>query len=327
MKKANPMKVVYYAAYARDVVGPAIAATPGITLQYADSADALPQQLADADAFVTVGPTYNPAVASAVASATNLKWIQTLSAGFETLEKFGVPSHVTVTNAGDSWSIAVAEHAMTLLLALAKRIPEVALKQAKRNWDRSIMTRMSNLQGRTMVVVGFGSIGQNVAQRAKAFGMRIVAVNRDIKPFDTADEVLPPEQLHAALQKADAVVIAVPGQGTGHLFNREAFAACKKGAVVINVARGNVVDQQALSEALQSGHLGGAGLDVTEVEPLPENDPFWEAPNLLLTPHVAGGGELVKEKLAELVVDNIGRRTRGEDLRFVVMRATEGSSN
>ncbi|MBP0623349.1 D-2-hydroxyacid dehydrogenase [Cupriavidus consociatus] len=315
------MKFVFYGAFGRDVVGPAIAAAPGVVLQYADTAETLAEYLADADAFVTVGPAYTPAVANAVASASKLQWIQTLSAGFETLERLGVPAHITVTNAGDSWSIAVAEHAMALLLALAKQIPDAVRQQGSHAWDRRVMPRMSNLQGRTMVIAGFGSIGQAVAQRAKAFGMRIVAVTRNIKPSDLADAVFPPEELHEALQQADALVIAVPGQAdTVRMFNQAVFLACKKGCVVINVSRGNVVEQKALADALKSGHLGGAGLDVTEIEPLPEADAFWDMPNLLITPHVAGGGELVKEKLAALIIDNINRKKRGDNLRFVVMR-------
>lgn len=320
------MNVAFLGKFGREVVGGAVARVPGVRLQHADTVEQLVPLMGEAEALMLVGPMYSPAVASAVAGARKLRWIQTLSAGYENLQKFGVPTGVTVTNAGDSWAIGVAEHAMALLLALAKRLPEAVTNQRKHVWDRGIFERMASLQGRTMVVVGFGAIGQAVAQRSRAFGMNVFAVTREAAPSPLADRVYPASELEKALQLADAVVLAVPSSPqTVHLLSERTLHACKPGCMVINVARGDVVDQDALAAALRSGHIGGAGLDVMVPEPLPESNALWDAPNLVITPHVAGGGELVTAKLAELVTDNMARHLRGDQLRCAVNAGGTGS--
>ena len=319
------MNVAFFGKFGREVVGGAVARVPGVRVQHADTVEQLLPLLDEAEALLMVGPMYSPAVASAVAAARKLRWIQTLSAGYENLQKFGVPPGVTITNAGDSWAIAVAEHAMALLLALSKRLPEAVTNQRNHVWDRGIFERMASLQGRTLVVVGFGAIGQAVAQRARAFGMNVFAVTRDAAPTSLADRVYPAGELENALQLADAVVLGVPSSPeTVRLLNERTLSACKRGCMVINVARGDVVDQDALAAALRSGHLGGAALDVMVPEPLPESNALWDAPNLLITPHVAGGGELVTAKLAELVTDNMMRHLQSEQLRCVVRIGTAG---
>lgn len=314
------MKVAFLGKFGREVVGGAVAALPGVEVHYAETEEQLPPLLADAQALMLVGPMYSSAVARAVGAAPRLRWIQTLSAGYENLQKFGVPAGITVSNAGDSWAVPVAEHALALLLALAKRLPEAVQLQQRHVWDRGIFARMASLQGRTLAVVGFGAIGQAVAQRARAFGMTVFAVTQDARPSELAHRVYPANELERALQLADAVVLAVPSSPqTVHLMNARTLRACKAGCMLINVARGDVVDQNALAEALRCGHLGGAGLDVMETEPLPEASSLWDAPNLIITPHVAGGGELVTAKLAQLVSENVGRHVAGAALRCVVL--------
>ncbi|WP_185715900.1 D-2-hydroxyacid dehydrogenase [Burkholderia sp. Bp9004] len=314
------MNIVFFGKFGREVVGPAIAAIPGAVVHYADDVEQLAAVAPQAHGLVLVGPGYTPAVAAALASATELRWVQTLSAGYENLQRFGVPPDVTVTNAGDAWSVSVAEHAMALILALAKRLPEAVRQKERRDWDRQMMARMTSLHGRTIVLVGFGSIGEQVAQRAKAFGMRIVAVMRKPKPSNLADCIYPASELHAALRLADVAAIAVPsGADTANLINERALRECKRGCLLINIARGEVVDQDALADALHSGHIGGAGLDVAVPEPLPEGSALWRAPNLIITPHVAGGGELVMAKLAELVADNVHRELSGQALRCIAI--------
>lgn len=314
------MNIVFLGKFGRDVVAPAIAGVPGAVVQCADTAEDLARVIQDATALVMVGPAYTTPLARLVAGASKLRWIQTLSAGYESLQHLGVPRGVTVTNAGDAWSVSVAEHAMALMLALAKRLPDAIRQQQRGQWDRTVMARMNSLHGRTLVIVGFGSIGQAVAQRAKAFEMKVIAVMRTPKPSVLADRVLPASDLEQALQVADIVVLAVPSTGeTVKLLNRRALRSCRPGCILINVARGNVVDTDALLEALHSGRLAGAGLDVVDPEPLPDSSAVWDAPNLLLTPHVAGGGELVTQILAELVSDNVARHMKGQPLRCVVM--------
>jgi phosphoglycerate dehydrogenase-like enzyme len=314
------MEIVFLGSFGRDVVGPAVAGMPGVVVHYADSVEELSATIGQAEGLMLTGPAYTAPVATAVAGASKLRWVQTLSAGYENLQRLGVPPGVTVTNAGDAWSIPVAEHAMALLLALVKRLPEAVRQQERRVWDRRMFAHMVSLQGRTLVVVGFGSIGRAVAQRARAFGMQIVAVTRTPRPSELADRVYPSSELPSALQLADVALIAVPSHGdTVHLVNERTLRACKPGCILINVARGDVVNQRALADALRSGRIAAAGLDVTDPEPLPKASALWDVPNLLITPHVAGGGELVTAKLAELVVDNVSRQLLGQELRCVVI--------
>ncbi|MEM5312559.1 D-2-hydroxyacid dehydrogenase [Paraburkholderia sp. JHI869] len=314
------MKLVFFGKFARETVGGAIAAVPDVLLSYAEEVSELAEAVVDAEGLILVGPAFSAEVAAAVSGAPKLRWIQTLSAGYENLQRFGIPREVTVTNAGDSWAIPVAEHAMGLLLALVKHLPEAVKQQERREWGRHFAPQMSSLQGRTMALVGFGAIGKAVAQRARAFGMDIIAVTRSGKPSELASRVYPTSELKSALKIADVVVVAVPSHGdTMNLMNAETLRACKAGSILINVARGDVVDQDALGDALHSGHLSGAGLDVTNPEPLPETSSLWDAPNLLITPHVAGGGNFVTNRLAELAVENVSRQLRGQELRCVVI--------
>jgi phosphoglycerate dehydrogenase-like enzyme len=315
------MKLVFFGRFARETVGGAVASVPDVRLCYAEDVHELARAVVDAEGLILVGPAFSAEVAHAVSNASKLRWIQTLSAGYENLQRFGVPRGVTVTNAGDAWAIPVAEHAMGLLLALAKRLPEAVKQQERREWGRQIMPQMSSLEGRTMVMVGLGSIGKAVAQRARAFGMDIIAVTRSGRQSELASRVYPLAGLKSALQLADVVVLAVPSNDdTMNLMDEEALQACKPGCFLINVARGDVVNQDALAKALRSGQLAGAGLDVTNPEPLPKTSSLWDAPNLLVTPHVAGGGNFVALKLAELAVENVGRQLRGQELRCVVLR-------
>lgn len=314
------MNIVFLGKFGHDVVAPAIEQVPGAVLHSVDTADEFAAVTHQMEGLVMSGPAYTEPIARLVAGASRLRWIQTLSAGYESLQRLGVPAGVTVTNAGDAWSVSVAEHALALMLALAKRLPDAIRQQQRRAWDRELMERMSSLYGRTLVIVGFGSIGKAVAQRAKALGMKIIAVMSTPKPSEHADKVFGACDLEQALGEADAVLLAVPStSATANLMNQQTLRACKPGCVLINVARGNVVDTEALLEALHSGRLGGAGLDVVDLEPLPDSSPVWGAPNLLITPHIAGGGELVTRILAELVSENVARQLKGQPLRCVVI--------
>ncbi len=171
-----------------------------------------------------------------------------------------------------------------------------------------------------MLIVGLGHIGGELARRARGFGMRIVAVTRSQKRSDNVDEVHGLEALHAVLPSADviAVTIALAPQ-TRHLMGREAFAACKRGAILINVARGGLIDQAAMCAALRSGQLGGAALDATDPEPLPKDDPLWTCPNVLISPHTASSGSAAGvTRTVSGVLENLQRLRSGLPLLNVV---------
>jgi phosphoglycerate dehydrogenase-like enzyme len=315
------VKVAYWPSMAGQEIAAALRAIPGVELALAHNAPELAAALPDAEVLVIGAHFFDAKVAATLKEqARRLRFIQSFTAGYEEMQAHGVPQGVLVANAGDAWSPAVAEHGMALLLALVKCLPAAIFSQRERRWDRSHAARMDGLAGRTVAIVGYGSIGREFARRAKAFGMRTVALSRSAKPDALADESLPMSALLPALGRADAVLVAAPySRETHHLIGRREFAACKKGAILINVARGGLVDPQALAEALRDGHLSGAGIDVTEPEPLPDGHALWAAQNLIVTPHVAGAsGQVGRDRLAAVVSENVARFVRGEPLRHLV---------
>ena len=273
---------------------------------------------ADMAMFAGVGTAYGPALAQAVRAAPRLRWLQLLSTGQEALEQNGVPAHVTVTGVGNSSAAVVAEHAMALLLALARRIPEAAVQGQRAKWDRSLAANVTSLEGKTLCLAGYGRIGKEIARRAQAFGMRCIAVNRSGRNDapDLAQQVLPVARMREALAQAQALAISLPlASDTQGLFGAREWAACKRGALIVNVGRGATIDTASLVAALHEGQIGGAGLDVTEPEPLPDGHPLWTAPGVLISPHVGGAGSAEGlKRLAALVQENIRRFRAGEPL-------------
>lgn len=280
-----------------------------------------PEDLAAAalrsEAMVLPAAAYTPAVAEALARAGSpCRWLQLLSAGYETLVLHGVPPAVEVTNAGSVWSPMVAEHAMGLMLAVARRLPRVLGAQARAQWDGAIREDMEMLLDGHVVIVGMGSIGGEVARRAHAFGMRVTGVSRSGRPHPDADAVLPVSRLREALAQADYVVSAVPGSPESEgLIGEGELAACPAHAVLVNVGRGSVVDTDALVNALHRGTIAGAALDVTEPEPLPDGHPLWSAPNAIVAPHLGGAAPVrYYERLARHIAANVRARIAQQPL-------------
>ena len=267
---------------------------------------------ADAALLAGVASGYTAALAAAVRRAPRLRFLQLIATGTEGLERHGVPPHISVADVGEAMAAVVAEHAMALMLALARRIPEAALQGARGVWNRpAVMAGIGSLEGKTLCLVGFGRIGKEIARRARAFGMGCIAVNRsgrNVAP-ELAGEVFPIGLLPQALSQADVLAISLPDAAdTRGLFDARMWSACRPGALVVNVGRGAVVDSDALVAALASGHIAGAGLDVTEPEPLPEGHPLWNARGALITPHVAGAGSPQSlQRLTALIAENLSR--------------------
>jgi len=180
---------------------------------------------------------------------------------------------------------------------------------ARGEWDGTMSRRARSLEGGTLLIVGLGHIGREVAKRARAFGMRIEAVTRTPRREPLVDAVHPMPQLHARLREADAVVLcAALTPETTHVLDAVTLAACKPGALIVNVGRGGLIDHAALMLALEAGRLGGAGLDVTEPEPLPAHHPLWFCPGVIVSPHFAGGGSVASmERLATGAAANARR--------------------
>ena len=258
--------------------------------------------------------------------APNLKWIQAPSAGVEFVASIPelVSSDVLLTNTRGAHGPSIGEHTMALLLAMARHIPESVDQQRAHVWDRSVIYRTAReVGGLTMGIIGFGSLGRGIAQRAVGFDMTILAVDAqavDGTPF--TDEVWPVSRLDDLLEQADVVVVACPLTGeTRHMIGAPELARMKPDAYLIVVSRGGIVDEDALADALRAGHLAGAALDVTEVEPLPADHPLWDVPRLLLTPHTAGASARKERRVVEIFCDNLRRFQNGEPLINLVDKA------
>jgi phosphoglycerate dehydrogenase-like enzyme len=304
--------------YLADLLGGAPAIGFGRVRSTAELAGALP----DADGIVMLGHFYTADVAALVREkGRRLRWIQLTTAGYDGFTFHGVPSTIAVTNAGHSHAPMVAEHAVTLLTALTRRLDLFAEPQSRHVFDRRIALPLATLEDSTVAILGYGGIGRETARRAKAFGARVVAVARSARQDEFADAIVPAHQLHAVLAQADSLVVtAALTEETKGMIDAHAMAAMKPGGVLVNIARGAIVDTTALVEALMSGRLAGAGLDVTDPEPPPPDHPLWSCPNLIVTPHISGmGSPAVRRRIGTLVMDNLARFVAGEDLRHRVM--------
>jgi phosphoglycerate dehydrogenase-like enzyme len=259
-----------------------------------------------------------------LARATNLVWVQAMSAGVDrymSLAPLVENERLVLTNQRGAHGPAIADHCFAMLLTLTRDLRFFADQQREQKWAREGSGKQPfALEGRTMFVVGLGGIGTEVAERAHGFGMRVIATRRsgsDNPAF--VERVGKPDEMLAMLPEADVVALCVPlTPETEGLFDARAFAALKPGAILINIARGKVVDTQALLEALDSGRLGGACLDVTDPEPLPDKHPLWRAQNVVITPHVAADAELTVERTWSLLRENVRRFGAGEPLLNVV---------
>jgi phosphoglycerate dehydrogenase-like enzyme len=250
--------------------------------------------------------------------APRLKFVQSASAGTdqydrEVLRKAGI----RLASGQGVNANAVSEHAIALMLALLRRLPEARDNQAKRFW-RGMMGDFSKREdeagGKTAVVVGLGRIGGRIARLAKALGMHVVGVRQNVAGgAEGADEVHSFRDLKAVLPRADFLILACPlTEETRHLVDAAALALLKPTAQVINVARGRVVDEPAIVAALQEGRIAGAALDVTAEEPLPADSPLWAMPNVLITPHTGGETHRYEDNVLDFMMENIARLQRGE---------------
>jgi phosphoglycerate dehydrogenase-like enzyme len=259
-----------------------------------------------------------------LASARRLVWVQSPAAGVGSmLTPEMTASRVILTNMRGVRARAMAEHVLGVTIALARQLPLAMREQAAHRWsgDRLEHVGIRTLQGRRMGIVGLGAIGREVAKIAVPFGMRVSGIRRRTggRPPSgsgwAVDEVLPPRRLPELLARSDVVVLSAPlTQATRGLLGASELAAMRPGALLVNVARGRLVDDAALVAALRSGHLGGAALDVFTHEPLAGDSPYWDLPNVLITPHVSGALEDYWKRAVALFADNLRRFETGRPL-------------
>ncbi len=273
-----------------------------------------------ADAVVVSDNAYTPALAQAICGAPALKWMQIVTAGYDNITRLRPPGNATITSVGDAFSPSVAVHAVALMLALQRGVHRMVEHKARRHWDKSLPTVMVMPEGKTVLIVGYGSIGHEVAKLVAPLGMKVVGLNRTGAAHPLAAEVHKIDALHDVLPGADAVIVAAPlNPSTVGIIGAKEFAAMKPSAMLVNVSRGKLVDSMALLAALSEGRIAGAGLDVTEPEPLPADHPLWDAPNLIVSPHVAGAaGPYGTERQIERVSANLRRFLAGEALQHRV---------
>lgn len=259
--------------------------------------------------------------AESLKNCTGLKWVQTMWAGADEYLAPGVlPKGVKLTTSSGSNSQSVAEHMLACLLALCRKLPQCRDAQLQRVWGR--VDRAKSISGATVLVLGAGNIGSAFASRCKALGAHTVGLKRRVTgAVDGFDEVYSVEKLDELLPVADVVALCMPHTAdTVGLMNEVRMRSMKRDAILLNAGRGSALDQTALVQLLRENHFWGVALDVTDPEPLPGDHPLWAAPNLLITPHVAGGLRLdiTRDNCVKLAVENLERYVKGEPLNNLI---------
>jgi phosphoglycerate dehydrogenase-like enzyme len=289
---------------------------PEMCVLHLPNYDTLPQELPDTNIFVGYSLR-----AEQLVYARELKWIHSTAAGVAQLMYPELrQSQITVTNASGIFSVPMAEHTMGLILAMARNFPESMRYQDQAKWSVQDLwdkpQHLTEINGSVLLIVGYGSIGRELARRAKAFNMRVWGVTRSGNGDSTlAEKIFAISQLNEALPHADYLVISAPETAeTKHLIGAAQIARIKRGARLVNVARGSLLDETALLNGLASGALGGAALDVTSMEPLPPQSPLWHAPNLFITPHTSAISERLWLRETELFLKLLDEWFEGKAL-------------
>jgi phosphoglycerate dehydrogenase-like enzyme len=272
------------------------------------------EELADADgALGQITPEQFKA-------AKKLQWVQVFSAGVEPyMFPEMVNSQVTLTNCKITQAPEIADHAFALLLSVTRELHRIIPRRTQEEWT----TRSYNpleLRGKTAVIIGMGGIGTEIAVRAWAFGMKVIGVDpKDISPTPMWSYTVGPDRLDEVLPEADVVFVAAPHtRESEKMVGAKQFSLIKKNGHFICVSRGKLYDAMALAQALESKHLAGAGLDVTDPEPLPKGHPLWKMENVIITPHIAGRSDGERARYLALFKENLRRFGAGEPLIYVV---------
>ncbi len=314
---AQPKKILYFGA-SPEAAAELQAAVPAdkariVRVEQND----LMREIGDADAIIgTISPEL-------VRAGKKLRWVQVGSAGVERYLHLSEPdlrdSDIVLTNAKIIQGPEIADHAFALLLALTRGLTHYIPAKQQEKWERS-RAGLIELRDKTAVVVGVGGIGTQIAVRAKAFGMTVIGVDpKDIPMMPSVDRFVKPDRIDEVLPQADVVFMAAPHTPeSNRMIGSRQFELMKPGSYFIAVSRGKTYDMDALVKALDSRKLAGAGVDVTDPEPLPAGHPLWKFPNVVITAHVAGGSDRIGRRRMELFKENVRRFVNGEPLLNVV---------
>lgn len=275
--------------------------------------DDLKSRLPEADVLVISGLWRN----ELLDHAPKLRWIQSIGAGYDQfpldeLRKRGI----RLSSARGVNRNAVSEHTLACILAIARKLPEARDNQRNHVWRgmiSDIPRREDEMGGKVLGIIGLGAIGSRTAALGAAFGMRVIATKRNPATYEGPAEVWTPDRLDDLLRESDYVVLHCPlTDETRGLISRERLALMKPSAYLVNMARGAVVDEPAMLDALRSGQIAGAAIDHFYDEPLPPESPFWDLPNVLITPHTAGETQAYESNVIDILLENMGRLERGE---------------
>jgi len=256
-------------------------------------------------------------------SLPNLKWCHLFTAGADGLTDISLYANksVILTKSSGTYGVPIAEYVIGMMLALGRKFGHYYEKQQESKWSWSDGVSDSfDIFGSTVLVLGLGDIGTEVCRRLSGFGCNIIGIRRNPStPHELVQDVRPLSRLHESLREADYVVICTPGtEKTAKLFGENEFNLMKKRAMIVNIGRGSAIDTDALVAALHNGEIAGAGLDVTDPEPLPDKHPLWTAPNVLITPHVSPLTPVIIERRAMIFIDLLNRYLNGEEMYNIV---------
>jgi len=321
------MKLVCYDPHARrPEIATAMKDFPDITFKRPVTLDDLAEAMAGAEILVTSNRAYEAEAARIIREkGSALRWIQFTTSGLDKAIALGLPGGCAITNAAGLRAFSVAEHAFSLMLALMRQSRAADHGQRDNVWVRDLITpQMDNLAGKHLLIIGTGAIGQEIARKAKAFDMFVTGISRSSAPLLHFDHLRPRSEMKTAIAQADVVLMAANYEAETHeMMSAEMIAVMKSKAHFINIARGAMVDEPALIDALRDKRIAGAGLDVTSVEPLPSGHALYALSNVVLSPHVAGAGSQgTGDGMGKILADNLRLWLKGEPLQKIVIART-----
>jgi D-2-hydroxyacid dehydrogenase (NADP+) len=286
---------------------------PDLVINLVDHHHKVDPYIHDADILLTFAPMLTDEV---LRQAANLKWVQALGTGVDNL--IDLPSlrrDIIITNIRGMHGAAVSEAAIMAILALSRNLPRAVRNQDRHVWERW-PARL--LEGKTAGILGVGVIAEALAPRCKALGMRVVGISSSQRPVAGFDRVYSRDDIVTAVRELDYLVVLTPySPGTRHIVDSAVLSAMKPASYVINLARGGVIDEQALVKALDGGKIAGAALDVFGQEPLPEDHPLWSMKNVIVTPHLGGFFDGYAERALPIVEENIRRFLAGDTASMI----------
>lgn len=312
-----PVRILLHANLPPDFRRQVLALSPRIVLIDKTEEEQCPEVLADAEVI------YGGIGREQWAQATSLKWIQTTWAGVEGMLTPEAKAHPAIITNARIHAVPIAEHLFGMLLMLTRGLNIAYRQQEQACWDGRLPgAQVVTLPGKTLGVLGLGAIGRRVAEIGAAFGMRVIGLRRHPGDVPYVAQVYTHKQQHEMLAQCDFIMNTLPlTPETIHFLGEAEFAAMRIGVLLFNIGRGKTIDTAALVRALQAGKVGGAGLDVTDPEPLPPDHSLWQMPNVIISPHYAGLHPEYAEKSAHLFLENLRRYLRGETLLNVVDKA------